>query len=90
MGTGLTIIVIGAIFAFAVRADSDVVDLQVVGIILMIAGGVIIWHAKRTTVDESVVTHIERDSNDDSEQPTETTEERTVQRRIHGEHGIRR
>jgi hypothetical protein len=86
VGAGLTLVVLGAIFTFAVRADSDVVDLQVVGVILMLAGIAVMVHAKRTTVQESVVTHVE-EGGEDAEQ--HTSEERTV-RRVHGEHGLKR
>jgi hypothetical protein len=85
VGAGLTLVVLGAIFTFAVRTDSEVVDLQVVGVILMLAGVAVMLHAKRTTVQESVVTHVEEGG--DAEQ--HTTEERTV-RRVHGEHGVKR
>jgi len=80
-------VVLGAIFTFAVRADSEVVDLQVVGLILMLAGVAVMLHARRTIVQESVVTEVEQDG--ESEEPVQKHEERTV-RRAHGEHGIGR
>jgi hypothetical protein len=79
-------VVLGAILTFAVRADSEVVDLQVVGLILMLAGVAVMLHARRTTVEESVVTQIEEDS--DPAQPPRKTEERTVRRATHGEHDM--
>lgn len=60
MGTGLGVAVLGAILAFAVRAEPEAVDLRVVGLILMIAGGILIWHAKRDRAEERVVTKTER------------------------------
>ena len=45
MAAGVTLAVIGAILTFAVRADPSGIDLQVVGLILMVAGGGLIWHA---------------------------------------------
>lgn len=38
--SSFTLIIIGAILAFAVRADFEGLDIQVVGIILMLAGAV--------------------------------------------------
>jgi hypothetical protein len=87
VGAGLTLVVLGAILTFAVRADSEVVDLQVVGLILMLAGVAVMVHAKRTIVQESVVTEVEQDG--EAQEPVQKSEERTV-RRVHGEHGFNR
>ena len=38
-GSSLTLIAFGAILMFAVRADPDIIDLQVVGFILAVIGG---------------------------------------------------
>jgi hypothetical protein len=51
--------VLGAILTFAVRVDAPGVDLQVVGLILMVAGGAVIAHARRTTEREHVVTQVD-------------------------------
>ncbi len=59
MGQGLALAVLGAILAFAVRAEPKAVDLQTVGLILIIAGAVTIWNAKRTKSTERVVTRTE-------------------------------
>jgi hypothetical protein len=53
IGQGLTFITIGAILAFAVRKDSDIVDIQVMGLILMLVGAAAImanqkvWERRR-------------------------------------------
>lgn len=53
LGQGLTLITIGAILTFAVRKDSDLVDIQVMGLILMLVGAAAIvanqkvWERRR-------------------------------------------
>jgi hypothetical protein len=54
----------------------------------MLAGVAVMLHARRTTVEESVVTQIEEDS--DPAQPPRKTEERTVRRATQGEHDMNR
>ena len=79
---------------FAVRAESEVVDLNVVGVILMLAGVAVMHHARKATVEESVVTQVEKEA-EPGEAP-HRTEERVVRRSVHersgehGEHGMRR
>ena len=60
MGVGVLLAVIGAILAFAVRANTSVVSLPTVGIILMIAGGALIWHGRKGTRHQRVITREER------------------------------
>lgn len=59
MGAGVLMAVLGAILTFAVRVDAPGVDLQVVGLILMVAGGAVIAYARRTIEREHVVTEVE-------------------------------
>ncbi len=59
MGAGVLMAVLGAILTFAVRVDAPGVDLQVVGLILMVAGGAVIAYARRTIEREQVVTEVE-------------------------------
>jgi hypothetical protein len=59
VGAGVLMAVFGAILTFAVRVDAPGVDLQVVGLILMVAGGAVIAHARRNTEREHVVTSVE-------------------------------
>lgn len=58
MAPGVTVAVIGAILTFAVRAEPSGIDLRVVGVILMLAGAGLIWHARRGTTHERVVTRV--------------------------------
>ena len=57
MGIGVFLVIVGAILAFAVRRDTAVVDLQVVGLILMVAGAALIYNARRgsTKVKDTTV-----------------------------------
>jgi hypothetical protein len=56
MAAGVTMAVIGAILAFAVRADPSGIDLRAVGLILLVAGIGLIWHERRGTTHERVAT----------------------------------
>ena len=66
MGAGVLLAVVGAILTFAVRVEMPGIDLTVVGVILMVAGGAMIAYARRTTERERVITRVEapRDPND--------------------------
>jgi hypothetical protein len=71
--------VLGAILAFAVRqGDSPTLDLDVVGLILMIAGGGVIYYAREGRTRQRVVTTI--DDNSDPSRPTHTVIERVNER----------
>jgi hypothetical protein len=60
MAPGVTLAVIGAIFTFAVRTSpTGIINWRVVGVILMVAGAGLIWHARRGTTHERVVTRVE-------------------------------
>lgn len=41
IGTGVVLFVIGAILAFAVNVETEIVDLNMIGYILMGAGGIV-------------------------------------------------
>ena len=56
MAPGITLAIIGAVLTFAVRAQPSFIDLRVVGLILMIAGAGLIWHSRRGTTHERVIT----------------------------------
>lgn len=68
IGTGILLIVLGAILAFAITIDLSWIDLQVAGVVLMLAGGAILfltlyfWRERRrrnavTIVEESRLAH---------------------------------
>ena len=80
MGPGVTLLVVGAIFAFAVRKELPGIDLQTAGLILMLAGAARIVHARRGRIREQEVTRVERPAK--AEQPTRSVTERTTKRDI--------
>jgi membrane protein implicated in regulation of membrane protease activity len=59
VGPGVTLVVIGAIFAFAIRKELPGIDIQVVGVILMVAGAAVIAHARYGRVREQKVRRVE-------------------------------
>ena len=58
MGAGITLAVIGAVLAFAVRADPQGISLPTVGVIFMIAGVVLIVLSRRDH-HRKVITSVE-------------------------------
>ena len=80
MGVGVLLAVVGAILTFAVRANTSVINLPTVGIILMIAGGLLIWHGSKGHQRRRVVTREERPSGATTPTNTvrQTIEERDV------------
>lgn len=77
MGPGITLLVLGAILAFAVRADASAVDLQTVGLIFMVAGAAVIAYSRRERRTTTVVEHVERDG---TETEVDTAVHETVTR----------
>jgi hypothetical protein len=82
VGVGVLLAVVGAILTFAVRANTSVVNLSIVGIILMIAGGLLIWQARKGNQRRRVVTREERPHGSTSPTSTvrQTIEERDIDR----------
>ncbi len=62
MGVGVLLAVVGAILTFAVRANTSVINLPIVGLILMIAGGLLIWHDRKGRQRKRIITREERPS----------------------------
>ena len=88
MAPGVTLAVIGAILTFAVRAEPSGINLHVVGLILMVAGAGLIWHARRGTTHERVVTRVEGPVVEGDRLPSPITENQhtvreTIQERDH-------
>ena len=86
MAPGVTLAVLGAILTFAVRTPSSAtINWQVVGVILMVAGAGLIWHARRGTTRERVVTRVERPVEPPGQRGpvTETTVREVVEEREH-------
>lgn len=59
MGAGITLLIVGAILAFAVRRETPGVDVQTVGVIFLVAGALVIAHARRGSRRERTVTRVE-------------------------------
>ncbi len=78
MGLGIFLIVLGAIFTFAVRGDTSVVDLQVVGVILMLAGAVIVYFTRNGTIKVRTVRTV--DDNSDPQRPVHTVYETVTEK----------
>jgi hypothetical protein len=79
VGPGLCLVVVGALLTFAVKDDVPGINLGVAGLILMIAGAVVIAHARATAAQERVVTR--REESDDPTDPTQVVRETVRQRR---------
>ena len=80
MVPGITLVIIGAILAFAVRADGSVVDVHIVGVIFMAAGAAIIYHYSRERHRKQVVTRVRQsdEPGEDVETVRETVTRETV------------
>ena len=78
MGQGLTLVIVGAVFAFAVRLESKVIDLQVVGLILMLAGAAGMARSRREVRHEHTVTRV--DDQGDPSAPKRTLRETVIDR----------
>jgi hypothetical protein len=76
---GIIFVVIGAILAFAVRAEASAVDLQVVGLIFIVAGAAIMAYSRREKRSAQVLTRVEH-SAAGSEEPRMVQE--TVTREV--------
>ena len=59
MAPGIILVIVGAILAFAVRKDTNVLDVQTVGLIFMLAGAAIMAYARREKRAERVVRKVE-------------------------------
>jgi len=77
---GVILAVVGAILTFAVHVDLPGIDITVVGLILMIAGGAIIALARRNTRRERVITRV--DSPSDPTAPPHTVQHTIVDRDV--------
>ena len=86
MGPGIVLLILGAILTFAVRGDTNFVNLHVVGVIFLIAGGVLVYFGRNATRARKVTT-VEDLS--DPDRPVRTVSEEVVEHdpydRLHGE-----
>jgi len=82
MAPGVTLAVIGAILTFALRSSpTSLINWHVVGVILMVAGAGLIWHARRGTTHERVITRVQAPS-DEAELPSPITHNTVVRETI--------
>jgi uncharacterized membrane protein HdeD (DUF308 family) len=80
VGPGVVLLIIGAIFAFAVRNETPGVDIQTVGWILMFGGIAMFLLARRGERHEHEVTRIEE--SDDPDHPKHIYRESTTDRDV--------
>lgn len=46
MAVGIVLIIIGAVFAFALKAESSWLDTRVLGLILILGGAAFVWRSR--------------------------------------------
>jgi uncharacterized membrane protein HdeD (DUF308 family) len=80
MGPGVALLIIGAILAFAIRRETPAIDMQTVGVILMLGGVAVIVHARRGERHEHEVTRVE--DSEDPDQPKHVYRESTTDRDV--------
>jgi uncharacterized membrane protein HdeD (DUF308 family) len=76
MAAGIVLIIIGAVFAFALKAESSWLDTRALGLILILGGAAFIW---RSRVRKREVVTRETESADGA---TETEQTAVVERRV--------
>jgi hypothetical protein len=76
MAAGIVLIILGAIFAFAITAESSWLDTDALGLILILGGALFIW---RSQVKKHEVVTRETESLDGVPQSEQTT---VVERRV--------
>ena len=77
MGPGIVLIVLGAILAFAVRGDTNFVNLHVVGVIFMVVGGTLVYFARNGGTRARTTTTVKDLS--DPDKPVETVTEEVTE-----------
>lgn len=81
MGPGVALVIVGAIFSFAVRKELPGIDIQTVGVILMLAGIGLVAHARQDRVHQQEITRVEEPADQTGSAHNvvrETTTERDV------------
>jgi membrane protein implicated in regulation of membrane protease activity len=76
VGPGIFLLVLGAVFAFAVRQDTPVLDVQVTGWIFMFAGLLLVYLASRSRTRQRTV--VTRDDLSSPEHPSHEVHETVV------------
>lgn len=83
MGPGVALLIIGAIFAFAMRKELPGIDIQTVGAILMLAGVALIVHARQGRVHQEETTRVEETPHDPNHPTHTVVREKTTERDRH-------
>ncbi len=87
MGPGIFLIIIGAILTFAVRSEPSWLDLQVVGLIFLVVGGILVYVGSSGASRSRKVTTVKDLS--DPNKPVQTVREEVMEDdpydRLHGE-----
>jgi membrane protein implicated in regulation of membrane protease activity len=87
VGPGIFLIIIGAILTFAVRSEPSFLDLQVVGLIFLVVGGVLVHVGRSGATRARKVTTVQDLS--DPNKPVRTVREEVMEDdpydRLHGE-----
>jgi Domain of unknown function (DUF6458) len=87
VGPGIFLIIIGAILTFAVRSEPSWLDLQIVGLIFLVVGGVLVHIGRNGATRARKVTTVEDLS--DPSKPVQTVREEVMEDdpydRLHGE-----
>lgn len=76
MAPGIVLIIVGAIFTFALKAESSWLDVRVLGVILMIGG--LAFVARSRLKRREVITR----ETGDADGTTQTEERQVVERRV--------
>ena len=77
MGPGIVLIILGAILTFAVRGDTNFVNVRVVGIIFLVAGGTLVYFARNGATRARKITKVEDLS--DPDRPVRTVTEEVTE-----------
>jgi membrane protein implicated in regulation of membrane protease activity len=87
VGPGIFLIIVGAILTFAVRSEPSFLDLQVVGLIFLVVGGVLVYVGRNGATRARKVTTVKDLS--DPNRPVQTVREEVMEHdpydRLHGE-----
>lgn len=76
MAPGIVLIIVGAIFTFALKAESSWLDVRVLGVILMLGG--LAFVARSRLKRREVITR----ETEDADGTTQTEETQVVERRV--------
>jgi len=79
MAPGIVLVIVGAVFTFAIKAESSWIDVRVLGLILMLGGAAFIARSRYRR--REVITRETQDP-DGAEGVPQTEERQVVERRV--------